>query len=218
MRITGYLHKLRGWARQSKKGNFASARVEATDLVVGGLGKPHHTLGINSDPIRVELLHAPGIGERVDVNAACVGIKFADGVGVEFGKPDVAGCVDSEIVGCAGQGERFRSIAGIGYGERGQTIGLVSVGGGEIVADVVGVLFGKPDGIIGGNNNAHDAAKPMGWYTLLEHVCMGIKGSEVIVAHFAKPEPSCVINCWTHQTTVCLGQGIFLEVTGSCAG
>ena len=216
MRIAGYLHELRGWAGQSKKGNFACARVEATDLVVGGLSKPDHTLGINGDTIGVEPLHAPGTGERVDMNAACVGIKFANGVGVEFGKPDVAGCIDSKIVRCAGQGERFRSITGIGYGERGQAIGLVRVGDGKIVADVVSVLFGKPDGIIGGDRDAHDAAKPMGWYALLKRVCAGIKGSKVIVTHFAKPESPFVINRRTHQAAVFLGQRILLEVTGSC--
>ena len=43
-------------------------------------------------------------------------IEFSQGVGVEFGEPDVAMGIECDIVGGAWQRERLVCVAGIGYG------------------------------------------------------------------------------------------------------
>src|SRR5205807_178140 len=85
----------------------------------------------------------------------------------------------------------------------------------EVVANVIGILLGKPDGIIRRYFHSHNAGKPTRWLHLLKLMGVRIKKGQVILVHFAKPDASLVVNGWSHQPTVSLGKRILSEFSYS---
>ena len=75
-------------------------------------------------------------------------------------------------------------------------------GRGEVVSNIVGILFDEPDRIIRGHLGRHQA-KATSWRRhLLEGPGMGIKDGQEVAAHFSKPEASFMIDGRSHQLTI----------------
>src|SRR5579885_1204317 len=109
------------------------------------------------------------------------GIEHAQRVGVQFGEPDVAVRIESDFVGRGGERQGGVFVAGIGRLERGKVVDAKLPCGGEVVADVVGVLFGEPDAIVGSYSYAHNARGAMRRRQLLKCVRAWIKEGEIVM-------------------------------------
>src|SRR5713226_1503956 len=144
VRVTGNLHKLYGESLWHKQADGAVGRIEATNLVVAGLGEPDHALWIDGHAIGQEYLHAPFRGEGIVPHETSQGIEPAQCVSVEFGEPDRAMCIKYQFIGRTGQRERLACLLRIGNRERGQRIEVITSRPGEVVSNVVGILFHKP--------------------------------------------------------------------------
>ena len=97
-------------------------------------------------------------------------------------------------------------VIGVGYAELWEIIDLVVLGGRVVVADIVGVLFGEPDGVVAGNGDAHDAGCSVWWRHLLEGLCAWVKDGQVIVAHLAEPDAAFMVDSGAHDIAVWLGK------------
>jgi hypothetical protein len=81
------------------------------------------------------------------------------------------------------------------------------------MTDVVGVLFGKPDGIVWRYQYAHNAILSMGRRHLLKSLGARVKVGQVVTPHFAEPDPPLVVNGGPHQPAVRLRQWVFMKDT-----
>ena len=131
-----------------------------------------------------------------------MGIESAQGIGVEFGEPDGAMRIKYQLVWRARQRECLACMAGVGNRERGQGVDLVAARRGEVVPDVVGVLFHEPDRIVGGYLDRHHARASARWGHLLKRLGPWVKDSQEVPAHFSKPEASFVIDGWPHHLAI----------------
>src|SRR5260370_41843869 len=86
------------------------------------------------------------------------------------------------------------------------------------MANIVGILLGKPDCIIGCNFYTHNTEESMRRRNLLKFMGVWIEDSQVIATHLAEPDTPCMINSWPHQPAVVLGQGILFEISCSHHG
>src|SRR5437667_12338574 len=80
-----------------------------------------------------------------------------------------------------------------------------------IVTNGVGVLLSKPDGVVGGNQNTHNASIGIWQGKLLKLVCLWIKHGQSIVAHLPKPDMPLQVNDRAHDSTPWLRKVIFCE-------
>ena len=129
-------------------------------------------------------------------------IESPQAIGVEFGEPDITMAIQCQVVGSARKCERLACIAGIGYCEGRQRVELKLPHGGKVVPDVVGVLFGEPDGIVRSNLHPHHPEAAMWWRHLLKGLCPRVENGEVIPTHFPEPDPSFMIDRQSHDLTV----------------
>src|SRR2546425_60017 len=109
-------------------------------------------------------------------------------------------------------------VGRIRYREPGQEIGLKALGLGEVVADIVGVLFGEPDGIVRCYLHAHEAEASLWRCDLLKCVRVGVKDGEGVVTHLAKPDTSFVVDGGPHHLGIGLRQWIFTKISYSHYG
>ena len=58
MGVAGNLHQLIRWTGHTEKTDLAGVGIEATYVVISGLGKPDYTVGINGDAVGIEFLNA----------------------------------------------------------------------------------------------------------------------------------------------------------------
>ena len=70
------------------------------------------------------------------------------------------------------------------------------------MSDVVGVLFGKPDGIVWRDQYAHNAIVSMRRRHLMECLSVWVKVGQVVAPHFAEPDTALVVDGRTHQAAV----------------
>src|SRR2546421_304197 len=73
---------------------------------------------------------------------------------------------------------------------------------GEVMSDVVGILFGKPDGIICGYLDAHNAVVPMRRDHLLKCLCAWVEHGQVITPHFTEPDTPLVVDSRSHHAAI----------------
>ena len=64
--------------------------------------------------------------------------------------------------------------------------------------DVVGILFGKPDGVVRCYHYAHDAMTSTWWSQILKGLNVWIKDDQGVLTHCTEPDPSLVIDRWSH--------------------
>src|SRR5260221_14766751 len=83
------------------------------------------------------------------------------------------------------------------------------------MANIVGILLGKPDCIIGCNFYTHNTEESMRRRNLLKFLGVWIEDSQVIATHLAEPDTPCMINSWPHQPAVVLWQGILFKISYS---
>src|SRR5438270_370708 len=103
MRITGNLHQRDLWAWYREITDMARSRVEATDMVGAHLSEPDHPLLVYGNAKGKERLYTPFGCKRIVEYEAGVGIESSQGVGVEFGEPDIAMGVQRQIIRRTGQ-------------------------------------------------------------------------------------------------------------------
>src|SRR2546421_1026886 len=195
---------------------MARSRVEATDMVSAHLSEPDHPLLVYGNAKGKERLYTPFGCKRIVEYEAGVGIESSQGVGVEFGEPDIAMGVQRQIVRRTGQREHLARITGVRDREPGQGIDLKMSCCGEVVPDIVSVLFGEPDGIVSCDLHPHHPEAAMWWRHLLKGSCPWVKDAESVPAHFTKPDPACMVNNETHYLAVCLWEGVLTKLT--CRG
>src|SRR5579885_2488054 len=145
MWITGNFHKRHDGTWRSKGANAASRRIETAKSVVAGLGEPDYALRIDGDAVGQEFLHAPLCPKRVVLHQASARVEWARSIGVEFGEPDIAMSIQRQVIRAAWQRNRLSWMTGVGNRERRQGVGLIASSCREVVADIIGVLLGKPD-------------------------------------------------------------------------
>src|SRR2546428_7354496 len=89
-----------------------------------------------------------------------------------------------QLIGRTWQRERLACVAGVRDHERGQRVDMEMSGRGEVVSNIVGILFEEPDRIIRGYLCCHQA-KATSWRRhLLEGLAVGIKDGQEVAAHF----------------------------------
>src|SRR5260221_12063911 len=79
------------------------------------------------------------------------------------------------------------------------------------MSDIIGILFGKPDGIIRPYLYAHDTIATVWRCSLLKCLGAGIKNAKIVVTHFAKPDASFMIDGWPHHAAARLREWIFAK-------
>src|SRR5438067_2571005 len=110
-----------------------------------------------------------------------------------------------QVVRCAWKRQHLARIARVRRRNSWQGIDVKLPGGWEVGCDIIGILFGKPDRIVGSYQYPHNAGATVWRSNLREGLCTWIKNCQVIMAHFSKPEASFVVNCWPHNSTIGLG-------------
>src|SRR6266536_2691088 len=101
-----------------------------------------------------------------------------------------------------GEGKCNTSMTRVRYREPRQGVDLIVSRRGEVVANIVGILFNKPDGIVGRDLDTHHAIAAMWGDHLLKGLASWVEGGQIVSAHLPKPDSSLVINCQTHRLTV----------------
>src|SRR5260370_38540692 len=206
---------VRPWGREQT--DTTGCGVEATDVTAARLGEPDHSLLINGHAVGKERLCALFTCQWIVLHEPGVGIEPPQGTRVQLRKPGVSVRIQHQVVGSAWQRERLACMTGIGHRDRGQGVELIASRRGEVVSDIVGVLFGKPDRIVWRDLYAHNARLCIWRRPLLERLRPWVKDGEVVPPHFAEPQASLVVNGEPHQAIVWLWQGILAKGTG-CRG
>src|SRR5579885_2234922 len=214
MWITGNFHKRHDGTWRSKGANAASRRIETAKSVVAGLGEPDYALWIDGDAVGQEFLHAPLCPKRVVLHQTCARVESAHGISVEFGEPHIAMSIQCQVIRAARQSNRLSWMTGIGNRERRQGVDLIAPGCGEVVADIIGILFGKPDCAIRGDLYAHHAITTVRRHHLPKDLSVWIKDGQVIQAHFPKPDTPLLVHRKPHHLTVGLWKRIFAKRSG----
>jgi len=132
----------------------------------------------------------------------CAWIKPPQAISVEFGKPDIPMPIQSQLVGCAGQQLDLLWVTGVWNREPGKGIELVMSRRKIVVSEIVGSLFGEPDGIVLGHQDAHNAVMSVWRRQVLEGLSPWVKDHQRILAHGSKPESPLVIDGWTHHLAI----------------
>src|SRR5205085_12225602 len=137
--------------------------------------EPDHALPIDGHPIGVEGLYALLSGECILPHMTCAWIEPPQAVSIEFGEPDIPMPIQSQLVRRAGQRLDLAWLTGVWNGEPGKGIELVMPRGRVVVSEIVGSLFGKPDRIVRGHQDAHDAVMSVRWRQVLEGLSPRVK-------------------------------------------
>src|SRR2546430_6676991 len=156
--ITVHFHEQRMRTWSGEHAESTGRRIEATELVSPRFGEPDHALPIDGHTIGIEGLYARLSGEGVLPHMTCAWIKPPQAISVEFGKPDIPMPIQSQLVGCAGQRLDLLWATGVWNREPGKGIELVMPRCRVVVSEIVGSLFGEPDRIVLGHQDANDAA------------------------------------------------------------
>src|SRR6266700_1103236 len=197
-------------------GEGSDARIKTEQEFILERGEPDGPLGVHSHTIGEKHLYTPSDCERIVAYEPGAWIKPSQGGGVEFGEPDIPLGIERQLIGGTWQRERFARVTGVGDGEPGQGVDLKVSGRREVVPDVVGVLFGKPDGIVGCDLHPHHPEAAMRWGHLLEGVCPWVKDGQGVPSHLTKPDPTSMVNNETHYLAVRLGKGVFMKLACCC--
>src|SRR6266851_2782468 len=202
VRVAGDFHQrnVRPWGREQT--DAACCGVEATDVVVARLGEPDHSLLVNGHAVRNERLRALFTCQWILLHEPGVSIEPPQGARVQLRKPGVSVRIQRQVVGRARQRERLACMTGIGHRDRGQGVELIASRCGEVVSNIVGVLFGKPDRIVWRDLYTHNAVLSPWRRPLLERLRPWVKDGEVVPPHFAEPQASLVVNGEPHQAIV----------------
>src|SRR5258707_6822227 len=81
------------------------------------------------------------------------------------------------------------------------------------MANIIGILLGKPDCIIGCNFYTHNTEESMRRRNLLKFLGVWIEDSQVIATHLAEPDTPCMINSCPHQPAVVLWQWLLFQIS-----
>src|SRR6266567_2150755 len=191
--------------------------IESADAFATHLGEPDHSLPIHCDPVGRERLRVLFVRERILLRDPGVDIDPPQSACVDLGEPDAAR-IQRQVIRSHRQRERLARIAGVGNGNRGQVVELVLARRGEVVSDVVGILFCKPDRIVCCDLGVHDAVLSTRRCPLLERARPGIKDGEEVAVHFSEPQASLMVAGESHQAIVWLREWILVKGTGCRSG
>src|SRR6266704_94627 len=144
---------------------------------------------VDGHSIGVDGLYTLLICKGILLHATGAWIETPQGVGVEFGEPERAVGIQDQVVWGAWNRQRLARVTGIGDREPGQRVELKATRCGEVVADIVGVLLSKPDGIVGSDLYPHHAVAPVWRGHLLEGLGARVKNGKVVPTHFPEPDP-----------------------------
>src|SRR5713226_7721021 len=162
-------------------------------MVDAHLSEPDHALWVDGHSIGVDCLYTLLTCKWIMLHATSAWIEPPQGVGVEFGEPERAVGIQYQVVGGDWNRQRLARVTEIGDCEPGQRVELKVSRRREVVADVVGVLFSKPDGIVRSDLYPHHAVASVWWRHLLEGLGAQIENSQIVPTHFPKPDPSFVV-------------------------
>src|SRR5260370_9457306 len=190
MRITGDLNRRDPRPWDGEKTEAARGRVEATDLTGAHLGEPDHPLRIDGHTIGKECLYTPFSREGIVPHETSVRVEPPQGVGVEVGEAERAVCIQYQVVWGAWNRQRLARVTGIGDCEPGQRVELKATRCGEVVADVVGVLFSKPDRIVRRDLHPHHAVASVWRRPLPPRAGARDQDGEEVPGPFPQPDPA----------------------------
>src|SRR6266851_3335811 len=85
-------------------------------------------------------------------------------------------------------------MTGIRYSQGRQWIRLELTVSRGVMANIIGILFRKPDRVIGCDCYSHNSRTSVWWRNLLKFLRVGIKDSKEIMTHLTEPDTTRMVN------------------------
>src|SRR5258708_20394241 len=120
--------------------------------------------------------------------------------------------IQYQVVWGAWNRQRLARVTGIGDREPGQRVELKATRCGEVVADVVGVLFSKPDRIVRRDLYPHHPVASVWRGHLLKGPGARVKDREVVPTHFPAPDPALLVHPPPPDRACFLREGVITKI------